>query len=440
VTEAANALARTVQLIADDVFCRLPGEDPALDTAILDGLRGTTVRLVADRENLSSPAGQTALATLFGQLAMMGLGIDLDIPEVPVLAPQPPLQEDELRAGLLAYAHDLIPGARIGSDAGPPDITFALGDSNHPDDGGTLRVSGDPWGCSVVPGSAGSRWRGTWPVGALAAAGAAAPEALRAALVRIAATAECPLPRRPATELRFDRPIRLDLSVPGLLAGPLRVPETDVVSGGAITTSMLFCLLRLPGFTADLRVIEPDVIELPNLNRYPLVRRSDCGRRKADVLAGFGTPAVRIASVRDRFTATTSETIGPLASHVLVGVDDIPARWDVQRAAPGWVCVAGTSHLFALITAHEQGKPCAGCAHPRDEEIAATIPTISFVSFWAGLMQTRELLRRAAGAAATHPVLNIWPFGLYGPHGLHATDLGPNAACPVGCPASRRVG
>jgi hypothetical protein len=187
-------------------------------------------------------------------------------------------------------------------------------------------------------------------------------------------------------------------------------------------------------------VIEPDVIELPNLNRYPLARRSDCGRRKADVLNGFGTPAVRIASVADRFSAATSTTIGPLASHVLVGVDDIPARWDVQRAAPGWVCVAGTSHLFALVTAHERGEACAGCVHPRDEDIGGTIPTISFVSFWAGLMQMRELLRRAAGAAAAHPVLNIWPFGLFGPHALHATDLAPNAACPVGCQASRRVG
>lgn len=244
-------------------------------------------------------------------------------------------------------------------------------DTDHRDDGRTFRVSDNAWRCAVISGSAGSRWRGTWPVGALAAAGAAAPEALRAALARIAAAVERPLARRPGMELRFDRPISFDLSVPGLRAGPLRVPETDVVSGGAIATSMLFCLIRLPGLAANLRVIEPDVIELPNLNRYPLARRSDCGRRKADVLTGFGTPAVRIASVADRFSAATSKTIGPLASHVLVGVDDIPARWDVQRAAPGGVCVAGTSHLFALVTAHERGEPCAGCAHPRDEDIAA---------------------------------------------------------------------
>ena len=34
-------------------------------------------------------------------------------------------------------------------------------------------------------------------------------------------------------------------------------------------------------------------------------------------------------------------------------------------------------------------------------------PTISFVSLWAGLKQTGELLDRAADVAAAHPVLNI---------------------------------
>jgi hypothetical protein len=30
----------------------------------------------------------------------------------------------------------------------------------------------------------------------------------------------------------------------------------------------------------------------------------------------------------------------------------------------GGTCVAGTSHLLALVTAHERGEPCAGCAPP----------------------------------------------------------------------------
>jgi molybdopterin/thiamine biosynthesis adenylyltransferase len=439
VNDAAMALARTVQLIADDVFNTLPGEDPDLDAAILDGLGTTTVRIVADRENLSSAAGQTALVTLVGQIAMMGIGIDLKIPAVPFFVPQPPVEGDELRAGLLAYSRDLIPGARIGSDIGPPDLTLVLGDTDYPDDGRTLRVSGDAWRCTIAAGASGARWRGRWPIGALAAAGAAAPEAFRAALARVSAAADRPLPPQPGFELRLDRPIRLDLSIRGVRARPLQIGPTDAVSGGAITTSMLYCLLRIPGLSGDIRVIERDTADVSNLNRYPLLRRSDCGRGKADLLSGFGTRSLRISAAPARFDATTADALGPLASRVLIGVDDIPSRWEVQRAAPGWVCVAGTTHLFALVTTHEQGAPCAGCAHPRDEELDATIPTISFVSFWAGLMQARELLRHAAGVPASHPLINIWSAGLYGPRALQAMGLASNPDCPVQCRVSRGV-
>ncbi len=69
-TPASQALARTVQLLADDVFGRGLGEDPALDAAIVQGLQSTTVRLRADRANLGSTAGQTAFVTLTGLLAM----------------------------------------------------------------------------------------------------------------------------------------------------------------------------------------------------------------------------------------------------------------------------------------------------------------------------------------------------------------------------------
>jgi hypothetical protein len=147
-TPAAEALARTVQLIADDVFDRQLGDDPVLEAAIVQGLQSTTVRLRADRANLASTAGQTALVTLFGLLAMMGIGIDLDIPETDILGSQPPLQEDELRSALLAYWADLIPGARIGTDVGAADLTFVLGDTPSRD-ATALRITGDAWRCHI---------------------------------------------------------------------------------------------------------------------------------------------------------------------------------------------------------------------------------------------------------------------------------------------------
>jgi hypothetical protein len=88
-----QALARTALLIDLDVFG--PGAD---HHRIIDGLRATTARIITDRANVGSPAGQTALVTLYAQLAMLGLQIDLDIPGAPLLVPQPPLHAGDLHA------------------------------------------------------------------------------------------------------------------------------------------------------------------------------------------------------------------------------------------------------------------------------------------------------------------------------------------------------
>ena len=119
-----HALDRTARLINSDLFAGEVSTDQ-----IIDGLEATTILLRADEANLSSPTGQTALCALFGQIAMMGIGIDLDVPDVPILVPQPPLRGDRLRSALLDYASDLIPGMRCGREIGDYDLSLVLGDT-----------------------------------------------------------------------------------------------------------------------------------------------------------------------------------------------------------------------------------------------------------------------------------------------------------------------
>lgn len=436
----SRALARTVQLIAADIIGAPPDQEYRVEQSILQGLRDTTVRIVADEENLATAAGQTALATLFGLVAMIGISIDLVIPAVPLVGEQPPLRGDKLRAGLIDYGHDLIPGAGIGSaaDARDPDITFAIGSSPARGER-VLRIVGDEWRATVARDGnvRPDPIRGAWPIGALAAAGAAAPEALRAALPHIAYRCGHALAREERFQLDLQRSIHVDLSAPDLTTEEPNIGPVDIISGGAITTAAIFALLRVPGITGALRVLEPKLIKVENLNRYGLARRSDCGRRKIDLLAGFSLPNLPISGLSERLTPTWTETNGRLARRVLVGVDDIPARWTAQRAADAWLCVAGTSHFFGMVTTHRPHGPCAGCAHPRDEELDGEIPTISFVSFWAGLLQARALLVDAATGDSGGTGLYISPFGLYGPHGMHVVGVAPRRDCPVGCPASR---
>ena len=71
------------------------------------------------------------------------------------------------------------------------------------------------------------------------------------------------------------------------------------------------------------------------------------------------------------------------------------------------------------------------------ENHAGDIPTISFVSFWVGLIQALELVASATGQApAWTRSTHVWPFGLDNPRGIHPFRQDPTAGCPVGCRAS----
>src|SRR5947199_4983933 len=62
-----------------------------------------------------------------------------------------------------------------------------------------------------------------------------------------------------------------------------------------------------------------------------LLRRSRLGTGKADDLASLQLGGLKVTGVPLRYDDSNSEVIGTLAPFVLVGVDDIPSRWTVQR-------------------------------------------------------------------------------------------------------------
>jgi hypothetical protein len=423
-----QALDRTALLLRLDVFGSAPGDH----AVIVDGLRATTVHIVADRRNLATVSGQTALVTLHNQLAMLGVQIDLDVPPLELSAPQPPLRHGDLGAALREYSDDLIPG---GASRPRPaaDAVFAIGDTPAPAGALRLAASGMTAAVSVVPAAEAGRWAGD-SVAAMAAAGAAAAHGVRAAIPRIAERlGRDPLGLPPQSLPRAGRADRLDLSR-WTLPARLHLEDVDLVSGGAIAQAALYALLRIDGLSADIRVIEPEIAELPNLNRYAMTRRSDVGRHKTGTLARFSTGQVRIAGIPVRLEPATLPQLHPLAPRVLVGVDHIPSRWLAQQeAAQSCLVVGASSHDYVLVSSHGPGTPCAGCVHPRDDSEVSAIPTISFVSFWAGLVSALELLR-AATALATGSGIHVWPLGLENPRGLHTFEQALNRTCPLHFP------
>jgi hypothetical protein len=121
---------------------------------------------------------------------------------------QPPLRGTSLPASLLDYSADLLPGGSA-RPAPAPDVTFALGDTPAPP--GAVRVAGTGW---TAAAGMGRRWQGDGPAGAMAAAAAAAPEGLRAAVPCIAERLGRAALRDPRWRTHPGRHAALDLTCP----------------------------------------------------------------------------------------------------------------------------------------------------------------------------------------------------------------------------------
>jgi hypothetical protein len=430
--DACSALCRTSLLLRRDVF----RSDPGADHVIVEGLRATTARIIADRPTASSVGGQTVITTLYGQLAMMGFRIDLDVPDLSLVAPQPPLDGLRLSSALVDYSDDLVPGGAHPGAHGA-DVVFAVGD--EPARGADVRLSWTDSRALVVPAntSVPAPAGDASPLGPVAVAAAAAAEGIRAAVPIIAERLDLVLLDRPAWLPARSRKVDLDLR-PLAHDGATFVGPIDAISGGAITHAAIYYLLRVSGLTASVRVIEDDTVDVSNLNRYALARRSRVGMAKTELLTTFSTNRLTISGVRTHLDESTSPLLRPFAPDVLVGVDHIPSRWVAQRQSPGaLLCVGSTSHDFVLVSTHGPNTPCAGCAHPRDDDTPGPIPTIAFVSLWAGLVQASLLL--AARRSELAHACEAWPLGLDGKHGLRHYVPSANPRCPIGCRASASV-
>jgi hypothetical protein len=426
-----EGLSRTSRLINEQFFGGRADEQ-----RISAALPQLTISIVADSRNAEAVAAQTLTVTLATLIARMGIGVQLDCPDAVLASAQPPLTGSRVCSALVELGADLIPGVSITAKRGGASVmTFAIGDSTcaQPD---ALRLTGGDWDLAIEPAAAGGHpWEAELPFGALACAAAAAAEGLRAALPKLAELVGKELVAG-AHRLETGRAIRLDLRrfFPGEIARD--IGAVDAISGGAITSAVVYVLLRVPGLDGAIRVIEAEALDLSNVNRYMLSRASLSGVGKTRMLESYSSRRFRITGVARRYDADAASTIGALAPRVVVGVDHIPSRWLVQARAPGWVGVGATQSLDALASAHRPGEPCTGCLHQREPDADELVPTISFVSLWSGLMLALELLTETASAKPDAQALFCWPFGYDGPY-LMRLPVAAQQGCPVGCEASR---
>lgn len=389
-----EALDRTLLLMRDELVAHVT------DQELLDALTSTEVVIVGDAQHLACHSAQCAYVTAAMLMARSGHRVHLAAPGVRLILPQPPLLPGLLIDSLIELGRDLLPGVEfsLGAPDRVVDLAVAIGDSVVPCVAArTIALNASRWTAGVGQGGTHAPWsEADWPFGAMGAGALAAGEAFKVAMRKL---------RRFANDApRFDKffafcdDLKVDLA-PRDSSAPRDVAlgRFDLVSGGAITNAVLFALARIPGVSGVARVIEPDIADRTNLNRYSLLRQSHFERAKAEILRDIGFDKLSIEGVSLRFEPSTAAAIGQFATCVLVGVDHIPTRWEVQRAAPHWLGIGATTHWSAMASFHQKGLACAGCLHPRDDSNHARIPTVAFVSFWAGLLLASYFVRHALG-------------------------------------------
>lgn len=189
------------------------------------------------------------------------------------------------------------------------------------------------------------------------------------------------------------------------------------------------------------RVLDDDFTSITNLNRNMLTMRGDIDTRKVNVIASRCPDHFEIVPIPARFKSGMDPDLA-LSSRVIVGVDDIPSRWAVQREAPGWVGVGGTSHFSISSSSHIPGEQCSGCLHPVDDPDGPDlIPTISFVSLGAGLATAIRLVREVLRHSYPRDHQQLWmtPLRLDLTRATIWLPVPPAQNCPVRCLASRAV-
>lgn len=391
-----EALDRTLLLMRDEIDSR------ASDEAMIDALTSTSVAIVADERNIATHSAQTAFITTALLAARSGHKVTLIAPNVEMLGPQPPLKRGKLLDRLMEVGNDLLPGITFSLELSSTEFDLAVMIGNSPnlvDAGRSCSLNASAWTGHLRRSDDATAWMGAeWPLGAMTAAALAATEVFKIAMRKLAAYARSPM--------RMTEVFGLSDAVSFALApdeAPLRAElgTFDSVSGGAITNAVLFVLLRLPGVRGKGRIIEPEDADISNLNRYALLLRSADRTSKVRDLVTIASGLIDLTPINCRFDADLIPSLpGGLAKNVIVGVDDIPSRWSVQATRPAWLGIGATSHWSVMSSVHAAGSGCAHCLHNEDDPGTAAIPTVAFVSFWAGLLTASYFIRRLADADA----------------------------------------
>jgi molybdopterin/thiamine biosynthesis adenylyltransferase len=173
-----------------------------------------------------------------------------------------------------------------------------------------------------------------------------------------------------------------------------------LISLGAINSALLYTLRSIP-VRCEVSIIEPQMAEISNLNRYLLLTAQDAisGSTKCSVAQKWAQRHIGVEAYAESYEDYRTRLKSPI-DIALVGVDNDQTRWKVQEDLPRILLCGGTELSQIRISRHVNPfkEACLGCIYPKRDTPPLTaqteaVPSISFVSGLAGVLMAGELLK-----------------------------------------------
>ncbi len=198
--------------------------------------------------------------------------------------------------------------------------------------------------------------------------------------------------------------------------------QAVLVGAGAIGNGALWALGNCP-LTGALHIVDPETLELSNLQRYILCSRSDEGRAKVDVVEPYFRRSLTLIRHKATWDTFVSEA-GYNWPHVLVALDSAAGRRTVQASLPKWIANSWTQpgDLGASVHGRFDGpSACLSCLYlpterqPNEDELVAHalgIPELATevrTLLYTGAGVPRRLIETIAGALQL-PLADVLPY------------------------------
>ena len=173
----------------------------------------------------------------------------------------------------------------------------------------------------------------------------------------------------------------------------IRVPETVLVGLGAIGNGMVWALSNIPLLEGTLHLVDPECIDLSNLQRYVLSAQENVGQHKTELAASYlSASTLRIALHGGNWASFLNDSGNWNLETVIVAVDSAKDRIAIQGTLPNTILNAWTQSTDLGVSRHLDflNDACLACLYPPRQGVKSESLLIA-ESF--GLPQDELLLR-----------------------------------------------